>query len=357
MYIDCHVHLRDEEQRDKETIAHGLKVAEDSRLDCIIEMPNPERPVISRERILDRFKLAQEADSPVVFGAYAGLTSDPEQIKEAVECCREFAYHPEARVFVAGIKAFWGKSVGNLSIIKPEEQKFSIFKLAELNYQGVLAGHFEKESLLKPDLFDVRKPITWSDARPEEAETHSIQDIINEAILAEFAGHLHVCHASTPKSVEIVNSYRESLKISCGVTPHHLLLPNNITYEKDGILYKVNPPLRDGETVRGLFNCLLDGKIDVLESDHAPHTYEEKTGITRDKDGKPQYMSGIPNLASWPDAINILRRLGVHEGLINRMAFNRVNEIFGLDILRTSRPLKSHVSEYIFNPYTHLLKT
>lgn len=347
MYIDCHVHLRDEEQKNKETVVHGLRVAEDSGLDCIIEMPNTERPVTTHQRILDRFNLAQEADSPVIFGAYVGLTSNPEQIKEAVECCKEFAYHPGARVFVAGIKAFWGKSVGNLSIVKPEEQKSSIFRLAELNYQGVLAGHFEKESLLKPELFDPRNPITWSNARPEEAETHSIQDIINDAVLAEFAGHLHVCHVSTPKSVELVNSYRESLRISCGVTPHHLLLPCDIMYGKDGILYKVNPSLRDGETVRGLFNCVLNGKIDVLESDHAPHTEEEK---------REKYMSGFPNLASWPDVITILRRLGVHDGLIDRMAYHNVNRIFGLNIPRTERPLKSHVSEYVFAPYAHLLK-
>lgn len=90
---------------------------------------------------------------------------------------------------------------------------------------------------------------------------------------------------------------------------------------------------------------MLDGKIDVIESDHAPHTEKEK---------REKYLSGIPNLASWPNVINILRRLGVHEGLLDRMAFNRVNEIFGLNIERTSHPIISHVSEYVFNPYKHL---
>jgi len=344
--IDCHVHCRDEEQAEKETIGHALRVAEDSGLDAIFDMPNTARPVITRQRVLERFALAEAANSRVFYGIYVGVTANSEQIKEAIETWREFFPRPGVRVGVIGLKMFAGKSVGDLAIVEPEAQEFVYETLSGLNYDGVLAVHCEKESEMRPELWDSSKPWTHSEARPEKAEIESIRDQINFAINTVYKGHLHILHVSTPKSVDIVRSYRGDMRISCGVTPHHLLLNKTAMYGERGVLYKVNPPLRDQETMRGLFSALLDGRIDVLESDHAPHTYEEKT---------QQYMSGIPNLASWPDFIKILQRLGMHQGLIDRMTFNRVNEIFGVQIPALGDcVLIDHTGDYAFDPYIHL---
>lgn len=349
MYIDCHVHLRDEGWNHKETIEHGLRVAEDSGLDAVFDMPNNEPVTTTREQVLERLKLAREANSEVFYGLYVGLTSNTKQIREAVKIWREFFPKPGDKSGVIGLKMFAGKSVGDLSVVEFEKQFVVYQTLARAGYNGVLAVHCEKESEMRPDLWIPGEPITHGRARPEYSETASVCDQINFVKSTGFRGHLHIAHVSTSRTLPVIDYARKSgIDISCGVTPHHLLLPEDIMHGKDGILYKVNPPLRDGETVRELFNCVLDGKIDVFESDHAPHTEAEK---------REKYMSGIPNLASWPDVIGILKRLGVHEGLINRMAFDRVNEIFGLKIQRTERQLKSHVSEHVFNPYAHLLKS
>ena len=119
MYIDAHVHCRDEEQSDKETIEHALHVAEDSGLSAIFDIGNTDNPVTTRQRYLERRDLALAVDSPVFFGVYLLLTGDGEQIREAVETWREFGPHETfssrnkeyfRKTFVAGLKEFAGYS-------------------------------------------------------------------------------------------------------------------------------------------------------------------------------------------------------------------------------------------------------
>ena len=81
MYIDSHVHLRDFNQKNKETIKHGLEVARDSGVDAVFDMPNTDPPIMTKENVLDRLKLAKDAGvKEVYYGLYIGLTSDREQI-------------------------------------------------------------------------------------------------------------------------------------------------------------------------------------------------------------------------------------------------------------------------------------
>lgn len=122
MIIDCHTHCRDEEQKEKETIEHALRVAEDSLISAIFDMPNVTRPVISRQRVLERFELAQNADSRVVYAVHIGLTPDKYQIKEAVETCREFSYKPGCAVFAAGLKLFTIESGSQELVVSELEQ-------------------------------------------------------------------------------------------------------------------------------------------------------------------------------------------------------------------------------------------
>jgi|TARA_Y100000310_G_scaffold279036_1_gene297918 dihydroorotase len=118
MIIDSHVHLRDEEQKGKETIDHGLEVARDSGVVAVFDMPNTLRPVTTRERVGDRLRLAQDANVPEVFyGTYMGLTADSEQVKQAVGVYRDFFPH------VVGFKLYAGHSVGNLGVVDFEDQR------------------------------------------------------------------------------------------------------------------------------------------------------------------------------------------------------------------------------------------
>jgi len=346
MYIDCHVHCRDEKVSYKgETIEHALRVAENSRLDGIFDMPNIPDPVTTKKRVLERIALAEAANSEVFFGIYIGVTPDLRQVEEAVNCYREFFPKPEDKVGVIGLKMFAGKSVDDLTVSKFEEQSKVYKKLARLEYVGVLAVHCEKESEMNSELFDAENPVSHCNARPEKAEIESIKDQINLAEKAGYTGKLHIVHVSTPESVELVRSAKKYLRITCGATPHHLLLDNRIMQGENGIMYKMNPPLRSPKTRERLFECFIKGDIDVLESDHAPHSFEDKTR---------KHLSGIPNLASWPDFIEILKVRGASQELFDKVAFENINRIFGTSIKRIDRCLRSHIKDYVFDPYVSL---
>jgi len=347
MYIDCHVHCRDEEWRDKETIKHALAVADGCGLDGIFDMPNVPDPVINRERVLDRFGLAKDANSPVFFGVYVGLTSDPEQIREAVDCYNEFFPRDKtSRWGVVGLKMFAGESVGDLAIIEPEEQREVYNQLAKLGHKGVLAVHCEYERLITRDLWDPLRPVTHCYARPEEAETRSIDDNIRFAKETDYQGILHIAHITTSRSVDLVQQAKRKMngRVTCGATPHHLLLDYTVMNRANGILWKMNPPLRSPKTRAELFEDFKNGRIGILESDHAHHTLDDKL---------KRYMSGVPNLASWLDFIKMLIDRGVSPGLLDKVAFYNVNTIFGTQIQRTDRKVGTHhLEEYAFDPYT-----
>jgi len=124
MYIDCHVHCRDFEQKHKETIPHALEVAQDSGLSAIFDMPNTKPAVTTRERALERLIIAENTNSPVFYGLFIGLTSDSSQIQEAVQTYNDFfPKYEEDKTGIIGLKMYAGESVGDLAIIDPEKQK------------------------------------------------------------------------------------------------------------------------------------------------------------------------------------------------------------------------------------------
>lgn len=354
MYIDCHTHCRDFKQSYKETIGHALNVAKDSGLSAIFDMPNTDPPLTTRKRVLERLAIANSVNSPVFYGIYIGLTSDPVQIREAVETYNEFFPKDEnVRSGVIGLKFFAGKSVGDLTIAESEKQKQVYSELVNQGYNGVLVVHCEKESEMLPKLWDPSRPISHCESRPEKSEVESVRDQLEFALTAGYAGpspnsnygKLHVPHISVPEAVYIARLYSSIMYVSCGATPHHLLLNHRIMKKEDGIIYKVNPPLRRPFSQETLLEQFRNGLIDILETDHAPHTLEEKTS---------KHMSGIPGLSSWPLFIDLLKGEGVSEDLIKETAFTNVNEIFGTRIKKINFPIKSHVGEYAFEPYEHL---
>jgi len=356
MYIDSHVHCRDFEQSHKETIAHALEIAKDSGLSAIFDMPNTKPSVTTRQKALERLALADNTNSPVFYGTYIGLTSNSNQIKEAVETYNEcFPKDDRARLGVVGLKMFAGKSVGDLTIAEPEAQKEVYKQLVKQKYEGVLVVHCEKESEMHPELWDPSKPITHCESRPEISEVESVKDQLKFALETGYAssdhqgkpfGKLHIAHISVPRAVELVYRHRGLMDISCGATPHHLLLNHKAMKSKiDGIMYKVNPPLRKPRSQELLLEQFRNGMIDLLESDHAPHTNKEKF---------QDHMSGIPNLSSWQLFINLLKEEGVSNSLIEKVAFTNVNEIFSTQIKKIHFPFKSHTGEYAFEPYENL---
>lgn len=351
--IDSHVHCRDRDESSKETIEHALSVAKDSGLSGIIDKPNTKPLATTKKEIEIRFSYAKQAQSrifgesyPVFYGIDMGVIPDKGQLKEAIETRREYFPKVNSRFGVTGLKMFAGKSIGDLAIIEEEKQLLVYKTLAELGYEGVLVVHCEKEKYIDNKLWNPEKSSSHNLARPELSETESIKDQINFALQAHYNGHLHIAHVSTLESVELMDKESSFLDLSCGVTPHHLLL-DTLTMDtmRDGALWKVNPPLRKPETRKKLLKSFLEGKIDILESDHAPHTYAEKT---------EDYLSGIPNLASWPDFIRLLKKEGMEDSLLEKVAYENVCGIYNINVPKLNFPVKSRVNEYAFDSYKPL---
>jgi len=350
--IDPHVHCRDENLSHKETIAHALKVAESIGLSAIFDMPNNFPVTMERENIEARLKLAEESHSPIFYGIYGGITQDERQVIEMVKVHRNF--FPK----VVGLKMFAGHSVGNLGIIYVAQQQRVYEILADECFHGVLVVHCEKDELLRPELFDSQHPRTHSYARPPISEYVCVQEQIRMAREAHFQGKLHIAHVSTPESVGLVDSARSrnGLQISCGVTSHHCMLNyEDIPESEEGLIYKVNPPLRSPESRKKMFELLRAGKIDWIETDHAPHTLAEKIGQAKDAKDHPQYMSGFPGLPFYPHFLNYLRAENFSEQQLKALTHHNICRIFGIDIPeRQVIPDLTLHSEYEVDVYTHL---
>ncbi len=314
MKIDTHVHFRDGKQAYKETIKHGLEVAKAQGVAKVFDMPNTDPPITTEKDIIKRLKLVPKKRINDYY-IWIGLTSDPEQIKETVRCVQNYKN-------VIGMKLYAGTSVGDLSVVEKEGQRTVYKTLAEENYQGVVAVHCDKESLMKPELWDAKKPITHSQSRPMEAEVESIRDQIELVKETGFSGTIHVCHITGPESVALVDEARREISITCAATPHHVLWDDTMQNHPEGLIYKMNPPLRSKADVEGLRRCIIEGKVDWIETDYAPHQVGEKLF--------PPYMSGYPSLCIYKDFVeNFLPSIGASEELIKKMTSENIYKTFG----------------------------
>ncbi len=360
--IDPHVHRRDWNQAAKEPLRHGLSVAWRAGLDGVFEMPNTDPPLTSREAILRRIEDADAAIAAagirIFHGLYAGVTAVPRQIEEAVRAWREL--FPR----VIGLKLYAGHSTGNMGIVDPREQALVYRTLAALGYTGVLAVHCEKEGLLRPGEWDPARPASHARARPPAAEVASVDDQRSLARAARFTGTLHVCHISTPWAVDLVRGTHESggggaagggpggmaggaadvFRTTCGLAPHHALLDAGMMERPDGILLKVNPPLRPLPLPSLMLKRLLAGDIDWIETDHAPHTREDKTR---------GHASGMPILPFYPRFIRMLSEKGLTRQRISELTHGAICRTFGVTIGESGRaPEPGLEKEYEYDPFT-----
>lgn len=313
MIIDPHVHCRDGSQNYKETIAHVFKLCDEQGIDMVFDMPNTDPPVLGPDDVEKRLAMvpAQARDR---YRLYLGLTGDPEQVRAAAAAVSEI--HE-----VIGLKLYAGVSVGNLAVTEPESQLMVYKTLADAGYEGVLAVHCEKESLFL-NVFDPEQPVSHSEARPEPAETESVKDQVGFATRAGFKGILHICHISTPGAIAAVEQARAEIRVTCGITPHHLLWTSQKMEGPDGLLYKTNPPLRSAGTNMFLRDALTNGLIDWIESDHAPHPVCEKLFAP--------WLSGFPSICLYKSLLSdVLPAWGVTDTQIKNLTCNNIKKAFG----------------------------
>jgi dihydroorotase len=315
LIIDPHVHCRDgEKQRYKATIAGTIKLALEQGVGKIFDMPNTDPPIIRADDVRERMLLVPHGMEKH-YRLYVGLTKDSWQVYAAVKAYNDLGP-------VIGLKLFAGHSVGNLSVPNLLDQRMVYLELVSRKFEGVLAVHCEKESLMHPELWDQANPFSHTLARPKEVEIGSVHDQISSAIAVGFQGILHVCHVSCPESVELIKAAKKTgLRITCGATPHHLMWDDSKLTGPDGSLYKMNPPLRSQDDVLGLRNCLVEGDIDWIETDHAPHALVERI--------RPPYLSGHPSLKLYRECVdNFLPSLGISQERIKDLTYGNIIKAF-----------------------------
>ncbi len=279
--IDDQVHFREPGLTHKEDLRHASRACAKGGVTTFLEMPNTSPPAITVQRLHEKLDLA--ADRSVVnYGFYIGASLDNlEELKEARR--------------TPGIKIFIGSSTGNL-LVDDQDTLEKIFAETTLP----ITAHCEDESTVRANqqkFADVTDVSVHSKIRDHRAAYIATERAVD---LARRHQHrFHVLHVSTAAEVELFRQHDNLL--TAEVCLHHVLL-NIDDYQKLGTLVQMNPSLKTREDNEGLWQALLNGEIQVIATDHAPHTLEEKQ---RDY---PQSPSGLPavenSLALMLDQVN-----------------------------------------------------
>ncbi|MBI4441316.1 dihydroorotase [Candidatus Woesearchaeota archaeon] len=309
--IDPHVHCRDGRQAYKDTIEHVFAVADSQGVKKIFDMPNTDPPIMHERDVTNRLSLVRKKRRGDYF-LWLGVTAEDEQLAEAVHCYNQYRE-------VIGLKLYAGHSTGNLGVCDVSLQRKIYASLTKLHYLGVLAVHCEKEALMHA--WDPAQPISHARARPEEAEVASLEDQLMLVRQTGFTGILHIPHISSSVAVELVDKARHEMRITCGLTPHHYLWDETMLSRPDGLLYKMNPPLRTMGCVAKIRQQVLENKIDWIETDHAAHPIGEKLF--------PPYASGFPSLYLYKDFVtNVLPAAGLTQEQIEKVTSGNIFTTF-----------------------------
>ena len=255
--IDPQVHFREPGLTHKETIASGARAAVAGGITTFFEMPNTKPATITKELLNEKYDIASKT-SVANYSFFLGATPDNfEEIENMKGNC--------------GLKIFMGSSTGDL-LVDDDEALDSIFKVCN----KIIAVHAEDEVILKRAAKEVNgtKPTDHPNMRPVEAAVAATQKAIDCAI--KYNKRLHVLHLSTAEEVDILRKYKHTNLITAETTPQHLLLHAPDIYEEIGSFAQMNPPIREKYHKEGLWEGLLDGTINCIATDHAPHTIEEK---------------------------------------------------------------------------------
>jgi len=312
--IDVHVHLRDEGKAYKEDFYSGTAAAAAGGMTTVLDMPNNDPVTMSVVTLRNRIGIA-ERKILVNVGFYSEFPEDKSEIQRIAE---------EGAV---GFKLYLAEQVGGLDIYS-DQAIIDAFKV--VGSLGILtATHAEDEQTLRRNE-DKFKSIGRNDfnaflkAHSEDVEVKAIERLLR---LAKQTGmHLHFCHVSTEAGLrKIIEAKKSGLPVTCEVTPHHLFLSTG-DLKRVGALAVTMPPLRDKRNVDGLWEGVKNGWVDVIGSDHAPHTLKEK-----EAESVWDVKVGISGLeTTLPLLLTEVRRGRISIGDVVRLMSENPAEIFKL---------------------------
>lgn len=283
--IDSQVHFREPGLEHKEDLETGSLAAVMGGVTAVFEMPNTNPLTTSEAALADKVKRATNR-MHCDFAFWVGGTH--ENVSELAEL--------ERLPGAAGIKVFMGSSTGNL-LVEDDEGVEAV--LSNINRRA--AFHSEDEYRLRQREHlriegDPRSHPVWRD---EIAALQCTERLVR--IAKKCGARIHVLHVSTEEEIAFLQAHKDIASVEA--TPHHLTLTAD-DYDRLGTLIQMNPPIRDKRHKAGLWQGLQQGVVDVLGSDHAPHTMEEKLKLYP---ASPSGMTGVQTLV--PMMLN-----HVHEG-------------------------------------------
>lgn len=252
--IDVHVHFREPGQNYKEDWEHASRAAAAGGVTTVCDMPNNQPPVLSVGDLEAKRGLVR-GRSYVNYGFYIGYNGD--NVAEI-----------NAAKNVPGVKIYCAHSTGNMGVSNLEKA------FAEIDREKLLLFHAEDEECIaecRRKFEGETDPAVHSKIRAPECAAMMVEKLCDLA--KKYQRRIHICHLSTEGELMIVAKNRDL--VTCEVAPHHLVLSEN-DYGHLGNLIKVNPPIRSERDVFALWKGLKAGLIDIVATDHAPHTLEEK---------------------------------------------------------------------------------
>lgn len=290
--IDAHVHFRDPGLTFKEDFYTGSAAAAAGGFTTVLDMPNTIPPTNTPKAFREKIKIGAKK-SLVDFGLHAGI-SDPSHIKEL------------AKLRPASFKIF-------MDLADCDFLMEAFNKINRVAPDHIISLHAEEGKLVQQCTEMMEEegndPELYALARPPQAEIKAIDSAISLA--RKYNQNVHFCHVSTKKSLKLINNAQNTgLKVTSEITPHHLFLDSSYL-KQFGNLAKTNPPLRDTEN---RLNINYLSKIDIIGTDHAPHTLKEK------RENVWNAPPGIPGL----ETILSLLLTQVNQGKISLKTVKRV---------------------------------
>jgi dihydroorotase len=316
--IDIHVHFREPGDEEEETIASGSAAAVTAGFTSVVCMPNTNPPVENETDVEYIHRKARKTRKTHVY-TMGAITKGREGVELA-----EMGFMAEA-----GAVGFTddGRGVQNPAVMLRALKYAAMFDV-------VIAQHcqddaFAGNGVMSSGYYSTILGLPGIDPLAEEAMLWRDIQLVKK--LGSVRIRYHAQHISTAASVELIRAAKkDSLPITCEVTPHHLLLTEESCAEYD-TNYKVNPPLRTAKDVKALKEALAEGLIDALATDHAPHLQSEKEleflaapfGIASLECALGLYVKALiePGVLDWPGLIELLtvrpaKIIGVDKGTL-----------------------------------------
>jgi len=273
--IDAHVHLRDLEFSYKETFETGTRAAAVGGFTTVFDMPNSRPPTVSPLNLADKMAKAEgRLYSNVAF--QGSLVDDPNEMKGMVE---QGAIAFKLYLNKALVTFDSSNQTDLMNALQAAKQAGAIVTVHAEDGDRIRKSQQESIRRGKTSIRDFLK------AHAPEIEVYAVRKILG--LGSKLGLRLHICHITVPEAVNLV---RMAPNATCEASAHHLLL-NQTVFRKQKTLAICVPPIRSEANRNGLWRLFAKGEVDILASDHAPHTLEEKT-----KENAWDAASGVPGL-------------------------------------------------------------